>query len=228
MAYVTATVNYRIPATDAISCSMPHPSTPLAARTAGRRRRGRTPDPPTRSGGSRGTRTPAHTTDGTGASPEQSAGHCRDQEQLTTRDNAAIEAWHSTLEFELRSLEHFTTPDQARRAVAGFIDEYNTTRTPRSACSARSTTSAPTPVTPPQSPDPPGRRMSQTGGGYATADLPGSRRAGYGAGRPRPCPQGRAARSTTQDPYRTLGVRVAAPSGVSIVARCCMVDDHQY
>ena len=43
-------------------------------------------------------------------------------------DNAAIEAWHSTLEFELRSMEDFTTRDQARRAVAGFIDEYNTTR----------------------------------------------------------------------------------------------------
>jgi len=32
------------------------------------------------------------------------------------------------LEFELRSMEDFTTRDQARRAVAGFIDEYNTTR----------------------------------------------------------------------------------------------------
>jgi len=40
-------------------------------------------------------------------------------------DNAVIESWHSTLEFELRSLEHFTTRDQARRAVVGFIDDYN-------------------------------------------------------------------------------------------------------
>ena len=30
-------------------------------------------------------------------------------------DNAVIESWHSTLEFELRRLEHFTTKAQARR-----------------------------------------------------------------------------------------------------------------
>jgi putative transposase len=33
-------------------------------------------------------------------------------------DNAAIESWHSTLEFELRRLEHFTTRAKARQAVA--------------------------------------------------------------------------------------------------------------
>lgn len=43
-------------------------------------------------------------------------------------DNAVIESWHSTLEFELRSLEHFTTRAQARSSVAAFIDEYNTSR----------------------------------------------------------------------------------------------------
>jgi putative transposase len=43
-------------------------------------------------------------------------------------DNAAIESWHSTLEFELRRLEHFTTKAQARAAVAGFIDDYNRDR----------------------------------------------------------------------------------------------------
>ena len=43
-------------------------------------------------------------------------------------DNAAIEAWHSTLECELRSLEHFATHAQARTRVAAFIDEYNRTR----------------------------------------------------------------------------------------------------
>jgi putative transposase len=43
-------------------------------------------------------------------------------------DNAAIESWHSTLEFELRSLEHFTTRTQARARVAAWIDEYNTVR----------------------------------------------------------------------------------------------------
>jgi putative transposase len=40
-------------------------------------------------------------------------------------DNAVIESWHSTLEFELRRLEHFTTKAEARAAVAAFIDDYN-------------------------------------------------------------------------------------------------------
>jgi transposase InsO family protein len=40
-------------------------------------------------------------------------------------DNAVIESWHSTLEFELRELEHFATKAQARVAVAAWIEEYN-------------------------------------------------------------------------------------------------------
>ena len=40
-------------------------------------------------------------------------------------DNAVIESWHSTVEFELRGLEHFTTKAQARHRVAGWIEEYN-------------------------------------------------------------------------------------------------------
>ena len=40
-------------------------------------------------------------------------------------DNAVIESWHSTIEFELRQLEHFTTKAQARRRVAAWIEEYN-------------------------------------------------------------------------------------------------------
>jgi hypothetical protein len=43
-------------------------------------------------------------------------------------DNAVIESWHSTVEFELRRLEHFTTRAQARAAVAAWIDDYNTDR----------------------------------------------------------------------------------------------------
>jgi putative transposase len=43
-------------------------------------------------------------------------------------DNAAIEAWHSTLEFELRSREDFPTRSAARARVAAWIDQYNTTR----------------------------------------------------------------------------------------------------
>ncbi|WP_329474872.1 integrase core domain-containing protein [Kribbella sp. NBC_01484] len=40
-------------------------------------------------------------------------------------DNAVIEAWHSTVEFELRMLEHFTTKPRARTRVAAWIEEYN-------------------------------------------------------------------------------------------------------
>ena len=42
-------------------------------------------------------------------------------------DNAVIESWHSTVEFELRRLEHFTTRAQARAGVAAWIEEYNQT-----------------------------------------------------------------------------------------------------
>jgi putative transposase len=44
---------------------------------------------------------------------------------LTTRDSAVVESWHSTVEFELRQLEHFATKDHARRRVAVWIEEYN-------------------------------------------------------------------------------------------------------
>ena len=47
---------------------------------------------------------------------------------MTALDNAVIESWHSTLEFELRSLERFATRAQARAAVAAWIEDYNTVR----------------------------------------------------------------------------------------------------
>lgn len=40
-------------------------------------------------------------------------------------DNAAAESFNSTLEHELLSRQHFVTKEQARRAVARFIDAYN-------------------------------------------------------------------------------------------------------
>jgi transposase InsO family protein len=40
-------------------------------------------------------------------------------------DNAVIEAWHSTLEFELRRIEHFATKAAAQAKVAAWIDDYN-------------------------------------------------------------------------------------------------------
>lgn len=43
-------------------------------------------------------------------------------------DNAVIESWHSTVEFELRRIERFATKAAARAKVAAWIEEYNTTR----------------------------------------------------------------------------------------------------
>ena len=43
-------------------------------------------------------------------------------------DNAASESFNSTLEFELLRGSRFTTREQARRAVAAWIEEYNTVR----------------------------------------------------------------------------------------------------
>ena len=43
-------------------------------------------------------------------------------------DNAVIGAWHSTLEFELRSRERFATRAQARARIAAWIDHYNRQR----------------------------------------------------------------------------------------------------
>ena len=43
-------------------------------------------------------------------------------------DNAVIESWHSTLEFELRSLQKFATRAAARAAVAAWIEDYNHVR----------------------------------------------------------------------------------------------------
>jgi transposase InsO family protein len=43
-------------------------------------------------------------------------------------DNAVAEAFNSTLEFELLSQRRFAAREQARRAVAAWIDEYNTVR----------------------------------------------------------------------------------------------------
>jgi putative transposase len=48
-------------------------------------------------------------------------------------DNAVIESWHSTLEFELRSRETFATKAQARTRVTAWIDDYNRDRR-HSAC----------------------------------------------------------------------------------------------
>ena len=43
-------------------------------------------------------------------------------------DNAVIESWHSTLEFELRAVEPFATRAAARARVSAWIEDYNTRR----------------------------------------------------------------------------------------------------
>jgi putative transposase len=43
-------------------------------------------------------------------------------------DNAVIESWHSTLEFELRSVEHFAAKAAARARVPAWIHDYNHNR----------------------------------------------------------------------------------------------------
>jgi putative transposase len=40
-------------------------------------------------------------------------------------DNAVIESWHSTLEFELRRLGHYATRAAARAGVAAWIEDCN-------------------------------------------------------------------------------------------------------
>lgn len=43
-------------------------------------------------------------------------------------DNAVAESFNATLEWELLSQRDFATREHARRAVAVWIDEYNTVR----------------------------------------------------------------------------------------------------
>lgn len=43
-------------------------------------------------------------------------------------DNAASESFHSTLEFELLRQHRFATRAEARRAVVGYLEEYNLDR----------------------------------------------------------------------------------------------------
>ena len=56
-----------------------------------------------------------------------------DGEARLALDNAVIESWHSTVEFELRRVEHFATRAAARARVAAWIEDYNHNRR-HSAC----------------------------------------------------------------------------------------------
>ena len=58
-------------------------------------------------------------------------GGCADGAEVpdvARRVRPAAESFNSTVEFELLRSNHFTTREQARRAVAAWIDEYNTVR----------------------------------------------------------------------------------------------------
>ncbi|MFZ0001127.1 MAG: IS3 family transposase [Trebonia sp.] len=43
-------------------------------------------------------------------------------------DNAVIESWHSTLEWELRSRREFATRAEARAGIAAWVEDYNHVR----------------------------------------------------------------------------------------------------
>ena len=60
---------------------------------------------------------PGHDRPGKGALAGGRKGQCW--------DNAVIESWHSTLEFELRRVEHYATRAAARAGVAAWIEDYN-------------------------------------------------------------------------------------------------------
>ncbi|MPZ71590.1 MAG: transposase [Actinobacteria bacterium] len=110
-------------------------------------------------------------------------------------DNAVAESFNSTLQFELLGDQHFATRELARRAVAGWIDEYNTVRRHSTdhMLSPRRLRTHPRPGTRPDagwsaggmsSPSPQLRRSNDNGGGFAAADL--SHRAAQGTGPPLP------------------------------------------
>ena len=106
-------------------------------------------------------------------------------------DNAVIESWHSTVEFELRRVEHFATRAAAPAGVAAWIEDYNHHRR-HSACGLIS------PVACERSPggtprDREAAARPRTGGRRRPPSLGcrvpggGTRRLGYGAA---PQPQG--------------------------------------
>ena len=99
-------------------------------------------------------------------------------------DNAVAESFNSTLEWELLRNNHFQTRGQARHAVAGWIDDYNSRAgIPPTGCSAPSPTNthAPNDTARNRPAATRGGGMNHNGGGFAAADIPVERRAGYGA-----------------------------------------------
>jgi transposase InsO family protein len=106
-------------------------------------------------------------------------------------DNAVIESWHSTLEFELRSCEKFPIKATARRRVAAWIDEYNRSRRHSSIGMISpidyelAIRTIPIPRTPtPRWPDRHAHRPAQPPRRRLRRRCPSPRRAGYGAAPP--------------------------------------------
>jgi transposase InsO family protein len=66
--------------------------------------------------------------DETDGSPGRSAPERRDQEHLTTRNNALAESFFASLKGELIDTRPWPTRATARRAVVDYIGWYNGTR----------------------------------------------------------------------------------------------------
>jgi hypothetical protein len=143
-------------------------------------------------------------------------------------DNAVIEAWHSTLTFELRALGHFATKAHARARVAAWIDTTATGATQPATCALRSTTNCG--CAPPTSPTrrprhdrhhPPehgtvlaGVNTTPYGWPAASVDT------GCGRHRSAPVGAGQEGTSTDQDPHNKslYGIRglTQQPDGLSV------------
>jgi putative transposase len=104
-------------------------------------------------------------------------GRCRIKQSMgrpgSALDNAVIEAWHSTLQWELRSATSPPRPRPAAQSRPGSSSTTTTGVTPRSACSRRSpTSSAPTTTSRRR----PHEKLScSPGGTIITPSSPGSR-----------------------------------------------------
>ena len=103
----------------------PRPSSPAAARPASPPHQGRTPDPRPTSAAPQPTRTPASTTDGTDALPEQPAAQQQDQAQSTALANAFAERWVGTVRRDCLDWLLITSRRQLERVLRIYVDHYN-------------------------------------------------------------------------------------------------------
>jgi transposase InsO family protein len=112
----TDTTIYTVIRTDPHQRDRPHPHRPRSRRRHRPTTRRTTPQ----------TRTTPHHRLGLNTPNSRATHHQKLAGQAL--DNAVSEAFNSTLEFELLRRCRFATREQARRAVAAWIDEYNSDR----------------------------------------------------------------------------------------------------